>query len=371
MPVPSLRSTEPHSTAPTNRISSDAIIEQGLEVLRSEIAALTELADLIDGRFSTAVEALLGCQGNVVISGIGKAGIVGQKLSATLSSTGTPSHFLHPSEAVHGDLGMLRPTDVVIVLSFSGETEEIVRLLPMLVAATSKTIAITGNDSNTLARAVDIVLPIGKPPEACHLGMAPSSSTTAMLALGDALALSASQIRGFTKPQFAAFHPAGNLGKQMLSATEIMRPLEQCRVALESHTIREALVHVSRPGRRTGAIMLTNLAGQLTGIFTDSDLARLLESAEIDQLNQPMNSVMTREFQTACQDDRYPTAVRLLTEHKISELPVVDDDGKPLGIIDITDVVGTETTDDHITEKPGAHETPRILSLVRYQQDSS
>lgn len=339
------------------------------QILGEEIAALNRLAQGLDATFVRAVEHLEGCRGCVVVTGIGKAGIVGQKISASLSSTGTPSYFLHPSEAVHGDLGCIRSDDIVLILSYSGETDEVIRLLPSVKETAAATIAITSDSQNTLAKSVDVPLSIGRHREACALGLAPSSTTTLMMALGDALALVVSERRGFTKTQFAKFHPAGSLGRQLTNVKEVMRPLVQCRVASENKTVRQVFVQVSCPGRRTGAIMLTDTGGRLTGIFTDSDLARLLEQSGDERLDAPVASVMSRCFQTIDEDSRLPAALRILSEFKISELPVIDPQGHPIGIVDITDVLGDfSTVPEHFEQmqhRPNVETTdgPRILSM--------
>ena len=346
------------------------------QILKDEVTALNRLAEGLDATFVKAVERLENCGGCVVVTGIGKAGIVGQKISASLSSTGTPSYFLHPSEAVHGDLGCIRSNDVVLILSYSGETDEVTRLLPCFKETAAATVAITSDNHNTLARSVDVSLSIGRHREACALGLAPTSTTTLMMALGDALALVVSERKGFTKSQFAKFHPAGSLGRQLMNVKEVMRPLVQCRVASENKTVRQVFVQVSRPGRRTGAIMLTDTSGRLTGIFTDSDLARLLEQSGNEPLDQPVASVMSRRFQTIDDGSRLPAALRILSEFKISELPVIDGLGNPVGMIDITDVLEDfSTLPLHLDQPPRKPSTdpsdgPRILSMrARLDQD--
>jgi arabinose-5-phosphate isomerase len=315
------------------------IVERGRGVLRAEQQAIALVEECLNHEFARGVELLLNCRGQVVVTGIGKAGIIGQKLAASLSSTGTPSHFMHPSEAVHGDLGSIRTTDLILLLSHSGETEEVTRLLTPIKQVASATVAITAHSRSTLATAVDVAILIGQHAEACPLGLAPSCSTTAMMAVGDALALVVSEQRGFTREQFAKFHPAGGLGKQLTRVDDVMRPLEACRVALATKTVREVLIHVGRPGRRTGAIMLTSAEGELVGIFTDSDLARLLESSHESQLDRPVCDVMTHRFQTVTTGSYLPEAMRILAQRKISELPVVTALRRPLGIVDITDVM--------------------------------
>ncbi len=334
------------AVANSARIASkaEARLIKGREVLQAEITAIEHLQARLDQSFSDVVDELLNCAGQVVVTGIGKAGIIGRKFSASLTSTGTPSHFLHPAEAVHGDLGCVGARDVVIVLSYSGETDEILRLMPTLRAHAHCIIAITASQTSSLGKTSDYVLQIGYHREACNLGLAPSVTTTAMLSLCDAVTLTVSYERGFTKEQFAKFHPAGNLGRQLTNVCEVMRPLLDCRVASETLTVRQVMVNVSRPGRRTGAVMLVNESGQLTGIFTDSDLARLLERCEDNRLDQPISNVMTRKFHTISQHSRLPEATDLMAKLKISELPVVTEDKLPLGLIDLTDLVGMVTT---------------------------
>jgi arabinose-5-phosphate isomerase len=316
-------------------------IKIGREILHSEATAINRLAQNLNGDFAEAVNTIVHATGSVIVTGMGKAGLIGKKIAASFSSTGTPSHFLHPAEAIHGDLGGVRPEDVVLLLSYSGETEEVTRLIPSLRRQASKLIAITSLATSTLGRGVDVRLLLGKIEEACTIGLAPSSTTTAMLALGDALVLVTSQTRGFTREHFARFHPGGALGRALTPVEQIMRPLRECRVAEQSRTLREVLVHVSRPGRRTGAIMLTDEQRVLTGVFTDSDLARLLENSGESQLDQPIANCMSTQVQTIQQGEMLPTAMAILAAKKISELPVVDPDGRPVGLIDITDVMST------------------------------
>ena len=310
------------------------------QVLQSESRAVGQLAKRLDGRFCRAVEHVLGCRGSVIVSGIGKAGLVGRKISATLASTGTPSHYLHPAEAVHGDLGRVHPNDVVLILSQSGETEEVVRLLPSLTELGVAILAITASAESTLGRAAAATIELGPMEEACRLGLAPTTSTTAMLAVGDALALVVSRMRDFRREDFARFHPGGSLGRMLSRVDHHLRPLDQCRVASDEKTVREVLVSVSRPGRRTGAIMLVDAAGRLSGVFTDSDLAKLFERRRDPQLDGPVRDVMTARPITVPAGSPMADAVALMAQRKISELPVVDGEGRPVGLIDVTDVVG-------------------------------
>jgi arabinose-5-phosphate isomerase len=312
----------------------------GREVIRTEGQTLLALADRMGEEFCHAVALLAATRGSVIVSGIGKAGLIGQKIAATFASTGTRSHFLHPGEAIHGDLGRVHSDDVALVLSFSGQTEEVVRLLPALRELGAPIIAVTGQPHSPLGKQAVIALDLGSINEACPLGLAPTASTTAMLALGDALALVLSRMRSFSHEDFARFHPGGNLGRKLLRASEAMRPLAQCRVAQDSQTLRETLVSQSRPGRRTGAIMVVDAAGLLVGIFTDSDLARLLEANRDAAIDGPLADVMTRNPASVAADEFLSAACEVLSRRKISELPVVDQDGRPVGLIDITDVVG-------------------------------
>lgn len=309
-------------------------------IIQTESRTLAQVARRLDHEFCRAVQYLYGCRGNVILSGMGKAGLVAQKIMATLASTGTPSHWLHPAEAVHGDLGRVHRNDVVLILSQSGETEEVVRLLPSLAELGVPILAITGGADSTLGRAATVVIALGPIEEACSLGLAPSTSTTAMLAVGDALALVTSQMRDFRREDFARFHPAGTLGQKLSKVEHHMRPLEQCRLARDAQTVREVLITVRVPGRRTGATMLTDEDGKLSGIFTDSDLARLFEQRRDHELDGSVRDVMTADPVTVPLGAMMSDAVEIMAQRKISELPVVDARGRPVGLIDVTDVVG-------------------------------
>jgi arabinose-5-phosphate isomerase len=315
------------------------------EIVRTEGQTLLALADRLGEEFCHAVALLASIRGSVIVSGMGKAGLIGQKIAATFASTGTRSHFLHPSEAIHGDLGRLHAEDVALVLSFSGQTEEIVRILPALRDLRVPIVAVTGQPESALAKQAVITLDLGSIGEACPLGLAPTASTTAMLALGDALALVLSRMRGFSSEDFARFHPGGSLGRKLARVEDAMRPLTQCRVARHDQSLREALVDQSRPGRRTGALMVVDHAEVLVGIFTDSDLARLLEANRDAAIDGPLADVMIHSPATITLGELLSTACELLSRRKISELPVVDQAGKPLGLIDITDVVGIAPED--------------------------
>lgn len=314
-------------------------VRRAKAILQHQSAAIAKVAQRIPADFPAAVETLAECQGCVIVTGMGKAGWIGQKISASLASLGTASHFLHPAEAIHGDLGRIRSGDVVLALSNSGETGEIVNLLPRITSVGVPIIALTSKLKSTLANHASLVLNFGHVDESGHLGLAPSASTTVMLALGDALALSVSQLRAFQATDFVKFHPGGSLGVKLSLVTEMMRPLAVCRVASERKTVREIYITHRGEQRRSGVVLLTKESGELSGIFTDSDLAKLLERQQDGQFDGPIADVMTHNPITVASTERTSVAIEILASRNISELPVVDHRNRPLGLIDITDVV--------------------------------
>lgn len=316
-----------------------AILANGREVLQRESQAIQTLAERMGDEFCRAVSLTLRCRGSVIVCGVGKAGHVGRKISATLASTGTPSWFLSPSEAIHGDLGCLRSEDLLLILSYSGETEEITRLLPSFREKNLVTVSITARKESTLGRNSTLVIPLGTLAEADRFNLAPSTSSTAMLALGDAIALTVSATRQFNAEDFAKFHPGGSLGRRLAKVEDYMRPLRQCRVSRDTKTIREIFVESHLPGRRPGAILLVDERGRLSGIFTDSDLAKLFETNDCDVLDLIVGDVMTKAPQMVRCGTRMPQAIALMGEKKISELPVLAADDVPVGMLDITDLV--------------------------------
>ena len=332
--------TSRHKAANSDTLSPADQLRAAREILRLEAKAIWELSDRLGKSFCETVRLLYDCRGSAIVTGMGKAGIIGQKIAASLSSLGTRAHFLHPAEAFHGDLGRIHANDVVLMLTQSGETNEVVQLLPSLKEFHVPLVAITASQSSTVGRAATIVIELGQLEEACSLGLAPSTSTTAMLAVGDALALVLSKLRGFRAEDFARFHPGGALGRRLSRVDDVMRPLAECRTAADRQTVREVIVACGKPGRRTGAIMLTDAAGRLTGLFTDSDLARLFERRDEAALDRPIRDVMAARPTTVLAGTRVGDAVSLLAARKFSELPVVDDAGRPIGLIDVTDVVG-------------------------------
>ena len=327
------------------------------QIIEQESRTLLDVARRLDGQFCRAVDYLYGCRGSVIVCGMGKAGLVGQKIMATLASTGTRSHYLHPAEAVHGDLGRVHPDDVMLILSQSGQTEEIVRILPSLGELAVPILAITARADSTLGQAAAVVLELGPLDEACPLGLAPTTSTTAMLALGDALALVTSRMRNFAREDFARSHPAGSLGRKLSKVDHHLRALARCRLASEEKTVRQVFVDLSVPGRRTGAIMLVDGEGKLSGIFTDSDLARLFEHRREHALDRPIREVMTARPVIVRMGTKMIDAVTAMAQRKISELPVVDAEGRPVGLIDVTDVVGMfPQIEEHGGERPSRPE---------------
>ncbi len=321
-------------------LSKTEVLRYGREILQIETQALAGLVDRLDASFFRAIRLLYQLRGNLMVTGMGKAGLIGQKLAATFASTGTRAHFLHPAEAFHGDLGRVQQGDLVLMLSQSGETGEVVQLLPSLRRLSVPLIAITATEQSTVGQVADVTIALGCLDEACSMGLAPSTSTTAMLAMGDALALVVSRLQGFDAEDFARFHPGGSLGLKLSHVEDHMRPLDQCRLARDVETIRQVLVTCTQPGRRSGAIMLTDDQGRLAGLFTDSDLARLIESRNDTALDRPVRETMIKGPTTVRLGAKMNKAIELLVERKISELPVVDDEGCPAGMIDVTDVVG-------------------------------
>lgn len=329
---------------PKTILTAEEQLRAAREIVRLEAVAIWKLSDRLGGSFCEAARLLLACRGSAILTGIGKAGLIGQKIAATLASTGTRAHFLHPAEAFHGDLGRIHQDDVVVMLTQSGETAEVVQLLPSLREFGVALVAITASRTSTVGRAANTVIELGELEEACSLGLAPSTSTTAMLAVGDALALVLSKMRNFQADDFARFHPGGALGRKLSRVDDIMRPLAECRQASDSLTVREVIVACSKPGRRTGAIMLTDQAGRLTGLFTDSDLARLFERRDEAALDRPIRDAMAARPTTVPSGTRVGDAVTLLAKRKFSELPVVDKQGRPIGLVDVTDVLGLKAS---------------------------
>ena len=310
------------------------LIDFGRQVLKQEAAGIAALAPLLDESFADAVHLMQNCTGHVVVSGVGKPWLIGQKISATLASTGTPSFALHPTDAVHGDLGRLRSADVLVALSNSGASEEIVRLLPIVQRLGCKVIALTSVLDSPLATAADIVLDMGKTNEACPLGMAPSVSTTVMLALGDALSLTLMRAKDFGPEEYARFHPGGALGRSLMRVHEIMLPLADTAVVDIGATVADALNAITE--HKAGAAFVVD-QGQLVGVFTDGDLRRHVSDANL--LSQAVREVMTAGGYNVLESELASTAVRLIEDHRIGELPVVDDAGRLRGQVALKDLL--------------------------------
>ena len=307
------------------------------QVLTTEAEAIVTMRDRLDGTFMKAVELVTACRGRVIWTGMGKSGIVCRKLAATMASTGTPALFLHPAEATHGDLGMVALGDVVIAVSNSGETEEILRLVEYLKRLGTPLVAITSNMSSTLARNADIQLDLGVDREACPLNLAPTASTTAAMALGDALAMVVSVRKGFQPEDFARLHPGGKLGKRLLTAGELAHTGDEVPQVAAITTMKDVIYEMSRKG--LGLATVQDAEGHLEGVITDGDLRRLMER-DPDPLSHTAGQVMHRGGVTVPHDALATHALRLLEERRITSLIVVDDDHRVLGIVHLHDLWG-------------------------------
>ncbi len=306
-------------------------------VLAIERDALTGLVGRIDSSFDRVAAAFFQTKGRIIVTGMGKPGFIGQKISATLSSTGTPSHYLHPAEALHGDLGRVTSEDTILALSNSGETEEILKLLPVIKKIGATLIAMVGNKRSTLARNADFVLDVSVKREACPLGLAPTASTTAMLAMGDALAVALLEMKGFKEKDFAFYHPGGILGKRLLLRVEdIMRTGSSNPVVPQAMKIKEVLIEITKA--RAGSASIVDSKGRLAGIFTDGDLRRHIE-ADPSILERPVSKVMTRNPKVIRKDRLAAEALQLLRSKKLDELPVIDHLNRPIGLLDVQDLL--------------------------------
>jgi arabinose-5-phosphate isomerase len=309
------------------------------QVLRIEADSIRQLISRIDKDFEKAVVLIYACKGRVVVTGMGKAGIIGQKISATLASTGTPSLWLHSAEAIHGDLGRVRKEDVIIVISNSGETEEVVNLVPLIKKIGSGLIAITGNKKSNLAKNSNAVLDVSIKEEACPLGLAPMASTTSMLAMGDALCAALMDKRKFKRSDFAFLHPGGSLGKQLLLKVEdIMRKGPGNPVVKESKKVKDVLLAIT--ASRAGSATVVDKNGRVKGIFTDGDLRRHLGKASGSPLlERKVKDVMTKNPRTIKKGCLAVEALRILQEYKIDEIPIVDEKLRAIGLVDVQDLL--------------------------------
>ena len=319
------------------RSANGDILGRARAVLEAEAAAIGDACSRLGDAFVGAVHAILNCKGRVCVTGIGKAGLVGNKVQATFASTGTLSYSLHPVEALHGDLGMIHGDDVVIALSKSGSSE-LVELLPRLKALGCVVILLTGKVDSLAAQHADFVLDIGQTAEACPLGLAPSSSTAAMLALGDALALTVMEQKAVQPEQYAAYHPGGALGRFLMKAREIMRTGVHCPTVPQTATLGACYEAILAAPRRAGAAAIIDLDGKLVGIITHGDFFRLFQSPH-RSAKCPVSEVMTRSPKRIGVDARVNDALQLMRKHAIDELPVVDDEARLVGLIDIQDLL--------------------------------
>ncbi|MBN2483702.1 MAG: KpsF/GutQ family sugar-phosphate isomerase [Candidatus Omnitrophica bacterium] len=313
------------------------IVKWAKEVITIEADALSALRKNLDDNFPCAVQLLADCRGKIIVTGMGKAGIIGQKFSATIASFGFSSFWVHPAEAVHGDLGRICQDDVIVVLSYSGETEEVRNLIPFLKNMRSKIIAITGNKKSNLSKFSHAVIDVKVEKEACHLGLAPTTSTTVMLAVCDAIAVSLQKLKGLKEKDFAFFHPRGSLGRKLLlQVKDIMRQGKTNPIVSGRTPVQEVLVSIT--SAHAGAASVVNKKKKLIGIFTDGDLRRHL-GKDKNILTRPVEEVMTKGPVVVREDDLASAAVEILETKKIDEVPVVDKLGRPVGMLDVQDLI--------------------------------
>ncbi|QMT60742.1 MULTISPECIES: KpsF/GutQ family sugar-phosphate isomerase [unclassified Legionella] len=309
----------------------------GLAVIETEAQAVFELTQRIDSRFEKACELLLSCSGRIVVTGMGKSGHIANKIAATLSSTGSPSFFMHPGEASHGDLGMITRQDTVIAISHSGNTLELVTLLPLLKRLEVPLIALTGNSESTLAKAADVNLDVSIKQEACPLGLAPTTSTTVALVMGDALAIALLQARGFSEEDFALSHPGGSLGKRLLlRIDELCHQGEQLPLIHENATVSEALLEVT--DKKLGMTCVVDNKGYLVGVYTDGDIRRTL-TRQYDINTTPIKEVMTRNARTISRGMLAAEALTIMQKHSITSLIVIDEEKRPSAVLHLHDLL--------------------------------
>ncbi|MFO1435835.1 MAG: KpsF/GutQ family sugar-phosphate isomerase [Gammaproteobacteria bacterium] len=336
VPRPGVDAAEVKPTSRPDR-SSEGLIALGRAVIDTEAAAVAPLVARVDANFARAAGLMLDCRGRIVVLGMGKSGHIGGKIAATLASTGTPAFFVHPGEASHGDMGMITVNDVVLALSNSGETAELVVLLPLIKRLGVPLIALTGRADSTMGRAATVAIDVSVEREACPLGLAPTSSTTAALVMGDALAIALLNARGFTADDFALAHPGGSIGRRLLLkvADIIHTGVELPRVSPDT-PLREALVEMTQKGFGMTSIVDEN--GKVVGVYTDGDLRRTLDKS-IDVRTARMQEVMTRNFKSIDADMLAAEALALMQQHKITALPVLDADGKLHGLLHMQDLL--------------------------------
>jgi len=319
----------------TDELLKDSL-EDAEEVLKIEAEAVLGLKKSIDDKFKKAVKLILGSEGRIVFTGMGKSGLIAQKLAATFSSTGTPAFFVHAGEAMHGDIGMVTFDDVVIAISHSGETEEVVGLLPAIRRIGSKMISLTGDKNSTLAEYSDVCLNTDIEEEACPHGLAPTASTTATLALGDALAIALSNLKGFTPEDFALFHPGGSLGRKLLTKVKDVLEIRNENPVVKVNTpVKEALFTMTES--KMGSTSVVDEKGKLVGIITDGDIRRLLEKS-MDFIDKPVEEYMTKDPTSISTDKLAAKALNIMEEREINDLPAVKN-GKPIGMLNFQDLL--------------------------------
>lgn len=312
-------------------------IQLAKKVLLVESEAVKKLASRINREFERALDLLEECSGRVIVTGMGKPGFIGRKIAATLASTGTPSLFLHPAEAIHGDLGMVTKQDVIIAISNSGETEEITRLLSTIKKIGARLISLTGNQTSTLAKNSDVTLNVGLAKEACPWNLAPTASTTAALAMGDALAVCLSKRKGFREEDFAFLHPGGSLGKKLIKVHDLMRRGKQNPTVPGTATVERALLAIT--SAKSGSCTIVDKNGKLKGIFTDGDLRRNLKLNGVSILTKPIEPLATKRPCSIEENRLAAEALQILRDRKIDELPVVDSKGRVVGLLDVQDLL--------------------------------
>jgi arabinose-5-phosphate isomerase len=315
---------------------TDPLLNLAERVLRLEAEGILGLVERLDKRFLRALELLRDCQGRVVVTGIGKSGIIGRKVAATLASVGTPALFLHPAEGVHGDIGMVARGDVVLAISNSGETEEVLTLLPAIKRLGVPLIVLTGNPNSTLARSGEVVLDGSVTEEACPMDLVPTSSTTAALAMGDALAVALLELRGVKPEDFAVVHPGGSLGRRFLTVEDLMHVGEAVPVVSEGTPVAQAILEMT--GKRLGATTVVDTAGRLTGIITDGDLRRALQR-DRQLLSKVAQEVMSRNPKTIGRLELAAKALEVMEHYAITQLIIVDERERPAGIIHLHDLL--------------------------------
>jgi arabinose-5-phosphate isomerase len=312
-------------------------LKRAIETLKIEAAAVSDQIKNLDAGFQKAVDIIYSCKGRVIVMGLGKSGLIGRKIAATMSSVGVPAMFLHPSESLHGDIGAILRGDVVVMLSYSGETDEIKKIQPVLKNMKVKTIAMTGKPKSAVWKNCDAIVNCAVSKEACPYNLAPTSSTTAMLAVGDALALTVSEIKGFKSENLAMFHPLGAIGKRLtMHVYDIMRSGANNPIVKETSTVKDALFVMT--STKVGAANVVNARGKLTGFFTDGDVRRGLQK-DTNILNKKMREVMTKNPKTVSPDMLAYEAAKTISSYKIDNVPVVDKNGKPVGILDEKDLM--------------------------------